>query len=1224
MLIASKIKKKMIKQLFNAIKETKKSLVEPSSGSTYPSSMFNVTACQGSAKAYVAAKLFREFASKSHGLAVFSTHTDAIKFMEDLRFFMPDRGEDIHYFPGYHIQANKALGYHANTASHRMALLYRLLEKSRQSIVVTTVDAVIQRIIPRTVLNRFSELVINGDELDRDYFVAKLSAGGYMRTALVEEPGDFAVRGGIVDVFSPNYSNPIRIELFGDYVESLRHFSPISQRGIDEMEEAVIIPPGELILEKRDLSAMVTRLREAGTRAGLDGVKINGYVDKVKESGGFPGLEGLLSIVYPALDSLQDYLSDDTLVILDRPDALRSMVMNHFEQAEETYEAARQEQLLCVEVEKIYMPWDEVLEKADGFITVCFRELMTGDLDDSHHEKTHVSLGFKDNAALTASLQHNTTREKRSAASGNLLTPLAEWLNEKKSSGMAAIAVCGSNHQAGRLNTLLQPYGIEPKLYDGLTFDERLAPDIYYMVGNLSSGFDSPENGFALLTEFEIFGARKRLATGRRKGTQKAKRRFITPEELKTGDIVVHMEHGIGRYEGLKTIDLDGVSGDFILITYKDDDRLYLPVDRMEMIEKYLGVEGYTPLLDKIGGKTWGKARAKARKEVEKMAGELLKLYAERRVGKGFAFSPTDALYDEFQTAFPYEETPDQMRAIEEVLDDMASETPMDRLVCGDVGYGKTEVAIRAAFKAVSDGKQVAVVVPTTILAEQHLHTFRERFKNWPVTIESLSRFRTRKEQGRILSGMAEGTLDLVIGTHRLLQKDIHFKSLGLLIIDEEQRFGVKHKEALKKKRSTVDVLALTATPIPRTLHMSLTGMRDISVIATPPEDRQAIISYICQYDDAVAGDAIKKELARGGQLFFIHNDISSIDEMADHLKKLVPKVRIAVAHGRLPESALEKVMVQFINREVDMLVCTTIVEAGLDIPSANTMIINKADRFGLSQIYQLRGRIGRGEVQAYAYLFVPDEERLSRDARKRLAALMEHRDLGSGFQIAMKDLQIRGAGSALGASQSGHIAAVGYDMFLKLLDEAVSDLKGNPVVPPLEPEINITMSAYIPETYVPSIEQRLTVYRRLSQMTELSEINAMQQELVDRFGKLPEAAFNMLLKIMLRVLGVKAGVKKMDITPNLIILLFSELHQQRPLRVIDRLVIGEGARGLNHGHGNNTPKNSGKAIQKGWPVEFTSENALKIKLGDRNKKIGKALVDAKKILKEIGTRVNV
>lgn len=484
----------------------------------------------------------------------------------------------------------------------------------------------------------------------------------------------------------------------------------------------------------------------------------------------------------------------------------------------------------------------------------------------------------------------------------------------------------------------------------------------------------------------------------------------------------------------------------------------------------------------------------------------------------------------------------------------MESDTPMDRLVCGDVGYGKTEVAVRAAFKAVNDGKQVALVVPTTILAEQHLATFRERFQHHPVNIAGLSRFRSRKEQADILAQMADGRMDIVIGTHRLLQKDVEFKSLGLLVIDEEQRFGVRHKEVLKKKRSTVDVLALSATPIPRTLHLSLTGMRDISVIKTPPPDRQPIVSYITPYEESVVKDAIQKELERNGQVFFVHNNIKNIFKVADNLKQLVPKARIGVAHGRLSETELEKVMMQFVHNEIDLLVCTTIIESGLDIPSANTMIIDKAERFGLSQIYQLRGRIGRGDHQAYAYLLVSDESIVSRDARKRLAALMEYRDLGSGFQIAMKDLQIRGAGTALGASQSGHIAAVGYDLFLKLLDEAVHELKGETHVQPLDPEINVKMSTGFPEDYIETVSQRLTLYRRLSRLTTLSDIADIKKELEDRYGRLPRPAENMLLKIMLRVLAIQCGIRRLDMDPAALSLTFSLPHVPRPLPELEKI----------------------------------------------------------------------
>lgn len=1176
---------------------------------------FEITGCHGAAKAYVAARAFQEsltphssggilhknMASQRGGhsvAAIFPTPRDAIRFMDDLLFFMPEIRSSTLYFPGYHIQPFKSLAYHAKTASIRVSVLYKLIDLSRHYFIITSVDTLLQKTVPKNILSKAVDLVANGETLDRDLLIARLNSNGYLRTSLVEEPGDYAVRGGILDIFSPNYETPVRIELFGELVESLRHFSPVTQRGTEDIQEAVIIPPNEVITEKSTLPNLITRLRQAGSISGTSPAIIKEYVEKIKEFGRFPGIESLLSIVYGEADSLLNYLPDDTLFLMDRPEELASASDALDAQAFTNYQNAKSEDRLCVTPESVYMNWHDVTSYMDigHKKRVAFRDLVleTSSLYDPDNIKNqHFNLNFKDNSCLSSQLKSSQLkREGGVSHNEHILQPLADWFISNRASGLNSVAVCTSDAQAGRLISLLKPYGIELQNLDHFNLNIESSA-FYYMVGNLSSGFLHHETGIAIITDQEIFGVKKRVSN---RGDKRAKSRFITPEELKEGDVVVHLEHGLGRYEGLKTITIDGVSGDFIQIAYKDDDRLYLPVDRMEMVEKYIGVDGYNPILDKIGGKTWIKATAKAKKEVEKMAGELLKLYAERRVESGHAFSPSDNLYDEFQASFPYDETPDQLKAIDDVLSDMEDETPMDRLVCGDVGYGKTEVAIRAAFKAVNDGKQVAIVVPTTILAEQHLNTFRERFKGWPITVEALSRFRTTREQNRILDGLASGKIDVVIGTHRLLQKDVSFKSLGLLVIDEEQRFGVKHKEALKTKRTTVDVLALTATPIPRTLHLSLTGMRDISVISTPPEERQAIVSYISEYNDSVVADAVKKELARGGQIFFIHNEIETILKMAEKLQQLVPKVRIGVAHGRLPESALERVMVDFINHDIDMLVCTTIVESGLDIPSANTMIINKAERFGLAQIYQLRGRIGRGEEQAYAYLFVQDENSLSRDAKKRLAALMEHRDLGAGFQIAMKDLQIRGAGSALGASQSGHIAAVGYDMFLKLLDEAVCDLKGKPVIPALEPEINISMSAHIPEDYVQSIEQRLTIYRRLSQMTDISEITTMQKELIDRFGKLPEEGLNMLLKIMLRILAIKAGVKKMDVTLNSIVLVFSELHQKRPLR---NFVISDFAH------------------------EYPSENTLKINLGSRNKKISRSLVETKKVLKEIYLQVN-
>ncbi len=1161
----------------------------------------DLTGINGSEKAYLSARFFLEL--NRPVIAVLPTQKDALRFMDDLGFFLPKKNSSIIYFPGYNILPFTPLSYHSKTAAQRISVLYKMIYKRDNYIVVTYIDTLLQKMIPKRKLSDCSEIVINNEEIDRDNLIARLNAGGYLKTSLVEEQGDYSVRGGILDIFSPGLSHPVRIELFGDYVESLRFFSTISQRGIAEIKEVVILPASEAVVEKAFIPHILGRLRRAGAIAEMEPVKLKECIEEVRQEGRFPGIESMLSIVYPELDSFFTYIPENALILLDRPSELKTKAREFEEKAKANYENAKNQNRLCVTPGSIYFNWNDAEILMNAKKPVSFKPLniteKAGDIskadnDNGRKDREVMELNsfFQNNSFLAAKLKNQGHKD-------HILKPLADFFFEKRDAGMAAIAVCSSDIQAHRLISLLQPYGIEPVYVEDFNKIKKKTSGIFYTKGELTTGFTLPEQLFALITDQEIFGSGKQTSRRRKSGGKRAKTKFITPEELKKGDIVVHLEHGLGRYEGLSTIKVMGISGDFILISYRNNDKLYLPVDRMEMIEKYIGVEGYDPLLDRIGGKTWLKSRAKAKKEVEKIAGDLLKLYAERRVNKGFAFSPSDALFSDFEAGFPYAETPDQLKAIDDVLEDMEAETPMDRLVCGDVGYGKTEVAIRAAFKAVSDGKQVAVVVPTTILAEQHIQTFRQRFNSHPVRIEVLSRFRTKKEQARIVKDLAAGTIDIIIGTHRLLQKDIVIKSLGLLVIDEEQRFGVTHKEALKKTRSTVDVLALTATPIPRTLHMSLTGMRDISVISTPPENRQAIVSYISEFDESIAAEAIRKEIARNGQIFFIHNNIKTIFKTAENLRKLVPEVRLGVAHGRLTEANLEKVMFQFINRDIDMLVCTTIVESGLDIPSANTMIINRADKFGLAQIYQLRGRIGRGDDQAYAYLFVPDEYKLTRNAKKRLAALMEHRDLGSGFQIAMKDLQIRGAGSALGISQSGHIAAVGYDMFLKLLDEAMADLKGQVVTESLEPEINIAMSAYISDEYVQSIEQRLTLYRRLSQMTEIREISAMRKELIDRFGKLPEEAGNMLLKIMLRVLSVRAGVKRLDLSGNVLAMVFSEMHQKYPFKS-----VSDGLSFVDR-------------------CEFTAENAVKISFGAKRKNISLAIAAAKKILQEIINIVN-
>jgi transcription-repair coupling factor (superfamily II helicase) len=1143
-----------------------------------------ITPTQGSHKAYLTSQWFT--ASEVSIVAILKDTKKALRFLDELKFFLPDKKDRIIFFPGYHILPFKSLAYHKETSTNRLAVLSKIMNSgSKPFIIVTVVDTILQKLIPRKSLNEFSELVIANEEIDRDALILKLESGGYNKTYLVEDPGEYSVRGGILDVFSPGEKYPVRIEFFGDLVESIRTFSPFTQRGNKEIYETIIIPATEAILTQENLPHILARLRQAGTLAKLDASKIRAYVNETREFGRFPGVESMLSIVYEKLDMFFDYIPENTLLVMDSPDELESGAIEFENKAFLNYKTAAQESRLCVEPDSIYLKWDKINSLIKLKKQLSFKPFDMANIPSKEEHQPAFLFEYQDNADLSSSLKREGIKE-------NPLTPLVDWFNNHMALKRTVLCVLSQESQSKRLLSLLQPYGIEPVLCNTFTQAIEKPPGIYYLFGVVSSGFVLKEEGLAIVTENEIFGKKRiRRQSQARRDLQT---QFITPEELKNGDIVVHIEHGVGQFEGLCNLKVGIISQDFILIQYLDNDRLYLPVDRIEMIGKYIGVDGYTPVLDKIGSKAWINSKAKAKEEVEKMAADLLNLYAQRKVNKGFSFSRPDNYYNDFEAAFPYDETRDQLKAIDDVHLDMESSTPMDRLVCGDVGYGKTEVAIRAAFKGVNDGKQVAVVVPTTILAEQHLSTFKERFAQYPVNIECLSRFRTRKEQSKILKNISSGLVDIVIGTHRLLQKDVDFKSLGLLVIDEEQRFGVKHKEALKKKRRSVDVLALTATPIPRTLHMSLMGMRDISLITTPPADRQPIISYISKYEDAIVKDAIQKELSRKGQIFFVHNNIKTIFKTAQNLEKLVPQARIGVAHGRLSETALEKVMLKFLNFEIDVLVCTTIIESGLDIPSANTMIIDKVEWFGLSQIYQLRGRIGRGDHQAYAYLFISDEERLTKDAKKRLSALMEHKDMGSGFQIAMKDLQIRGAGTALGASQSGHISAVGYDMFLKLLDQAVHDLKGEETLEPLEPEINAAMSAGFPEGYIESVEQRLTVYRRLSRITTVSDIADMKKELTDRYGKMPREAENMLLKIMLRVYCIKAGVQKLDINPNTLTLTFSEKHRKKPLDSLN------------------------SALKKTTCFEFIKKDSIRIQLGRKRNNISKALLETRNILKLI------
>jgi transcription-repair coupling factor (superfamily II helicase) len=1100
------------------------------------------------AVAFAAAQLYRQH--RRPMLMVTSLPKVAERMVEALSLFVRDIAPPVLYFPPYNILPSKFISYHSETAARRVGALYQMVESTHPPIVVTTVGGVKQRLIPKSALMDFAELLIAGQETNRDGLVQKLVSGGYTRAAIVEEPGDFCVRGGILDLFSPLQEDPLRIEFFGDTVESIRHFAADTQRTRGHLQEVVILPAREVVVPAHQMNALLGRTRARAAEQGLPVTTVREVIQRIKAEGLFPGMESLLPLIYAQLDTLFDYLPVQTLALLVNPADLAEASVEIETRATQSLQQAKERQHLSVEPEALYLDWPQIQARLKAHTTLSFKSFAVSPMEITVGEAAVCQTKISDTSDLRRALQASGTQE-------NPLQPLADWLAEHKRNQITTLIVCRRPSHVPRLIDMIAGYGLQANVIESLADVLAHHGRIYLTTGTVSEGFVWPEASFALIADEEIFGTayRPRKAGDRPKPATE----LLNISDMAAGDLVVHAEHGIGRYEGLVKLGVERTFNDYLLIVYRDGDKLYLPVERMNLVQKYMGVEGQAPVLDKMGGVTWERVKSKVKRSTEKMAGELLKLYAERKVRQGHAFGSVDTYFRDFEDGFPFEETLDQHKAIEDVLHDMRHPVPMDRLVCGDVGYGKTEVALRAAFLAVSEAKQVAVLVPTTVLAEQHFATFSERFKRFPVRIASMNRFRSAKEQKEIAAGLKDGHIDIVIGTHRLLQKDIEFKELGLLILDEEHRFGVRHKERIKGLRASVDALTLTATPIPRTLHLSLLGIRDISLISTPPEQRRPVITYVTEFDDILVVEAIRKELARNGQIFFVHNNINSIDRMAAHLQKLVPEVRLAVGHGRMDEDGLEKTMLDFMHRRIDLLVCTTIIESGLDVTAANTIFINRADHFGLAQIYQLRGRVGRGDEQAYAYLFIPNETTLTRDAQKRLKVLMEHSDLGSGFQIAMSDLKIRGGGTILGASQSGHIASVGYDMYLKLMESSMAELKGEPVQEALEPEVNLPVSAFLPETYIADIDQRLSIYRRLARMSDLKEISALKAELEDRFGRLPDEANNLLLKIMLKVLAVRAGCKRLDLNDTQLQLQFSEAHQMKPFGIVAMVALEKG-----------------------------------------------------------------
>lgn len=1074
----------------------------------------------GSSRAFLLAKAFREAVRPM--LAVLASHEEARDFAGDLSFFLGPEcggyGGAVRLLPEREELAFEPLAEHPEITAGRLSLLYGLT-LDRPFITVTTAANLAARLIPKDILkSAVIELEITG-EYPRDALLASLTEAGYRRMEMVEERGELSVRGGIVDIFPPNYKDPIRLEFFGDDLESIRPFDLVTQRSSGELLELLILPASEAVANRTRSREARERLLERSDDLGLSKDSFGLMSDALRDGVELAAPNAFLSLFYEELDSIFDYLPSDTLVVTVDPHEVLSEISALGRDIEITAERLVEDGKFFVEPDSLYLDEDKIKEAIEGFAML--------DLAGPIGLPVGSGVGGPD---MEVASNFDIKQDLAVKKGADLFKPLSDRIRANIRNGSSVYITAHNKGQAERTAELLESYDLSARIVEsgavldsiGSRAESADSATLRIVCGSLSTGFRfAPESGGpVLITEEEIFGERVKRRVPPAKGVSDY---LAELKDLSEGDAIVHVHHGISVYGGLKRIEVEDVKKDFLVLEYKDSDRLYLPVERMDLVTKYHGTEGRAFEVDKLGGTAWTTRKKRVKKAALRIAAELLKLYAEREIAKGFAYSPSCHIYSEFEASFEYTETPDQARAIEDTIADMESERPMDRLICGDVGYGKTEVAMRAAFKAVLDGKQVAILVPTTVLADQHFRTFTERFAPYPAEVDVLSRFKTKAEQKEVLEKVRAGSVDIVIGTHRLLGADVDFKDLGLLVIDEEHRFGVRHKEKLKRLRKDVDVLTLTATPIPRTLQMSLASIRDLSIIATPPEDRLAIKTTVTALSDQTITEAITRELKRGGQVFFVHNRVDSIMAMADHVRGLVPEARVVAAHGQMKEHELEKKMVEFVAHDCDVLVCTTIIESGLDIPSANTIIINRADRFGLAELYQLRGRVGRSNHRAYAYLFCPPDN-LTSLARKRLAALTSLTDAGAGFRVASFDLEIRGSGELLGSAQSGKIAEVGFEMYTRLLEESVAELKGEPVEESPEPEIVIGLSRYIPDDYVPDTRQRLSIYKRLATARDVEELDHIRDELDDRYGTTPELVLNLIRAAEIKILLKKTG----------------------------------------------------------------------------------------------------
>jgi len=1018
--------------------------------------------------------------------------------------------DDVEYFRGrgatFAFPEPDALPYdpsspHPTITAERLETLGRLAA-GEAGVVVATVRGVLQRVPGPAKLARAILSLRVGQDVDPRALLERLVFLGYERLPEVESVGTFARRGGILDIYPVGQADPLRVEFDGDTIASLRRFDAGTQRSLEKLAEARVLPRYEIVVEPGEAEAIAQRLRDAGDEAAKGGANL--FHD---------GMERFAGYYDDALASLLDYLPSDALVVVDDPAALAGRAEELSEGVRRGFEDARREYPLISPPEKLFLPasaWEQLLETRRGADWM-------GAVAESGEAARYAHRIVVDCAPAEP--------QQRS------LERLKNHLAELNAHGIAPVILCDNPGQRDRLWEMIGD--------EGATLG----------VGLVSAGFTLKGAGLALLTDHEIFSRyRRRRRRLRRTGGMS----IAELSALKPGDFVVHEEHGVGVYRGMKRLTLGGQETDCLELSYAEKDVLYVPVHMLSLVSRYAAGDGAKPGLHRLGSAQWQKTKARAKKAIQEMADELLRAYAARHALPGHAFKPDSVWQRELEASFPYDETPDQLKAIEDVRTDMETASPMDRLICGDVGYGKTEVAIRAAFKAVQDGKQVAVLVPTTILAQQHGITFRERLADFPVKVEVLSRFRTAKEAKDVVARLARKDVDIVIGTHRLLSKDVRFADLGLVVIDEEHRFGVAQKEKIRQLTRTVDVLALTATPIPRTLNLSLAGARDMSVIETPPQNRLPVHTEVLEFDPEVVTEAILREVDRGGQVFFVHNRVETIYNTAAMVQQLVPQVSVGVAHGQMHERQLEHVMMDFTEGRLDVLVATMIIESGLDIPTVNTLVVDRADTLGLAQLYQLRGRVGRSSHRAHAYLMVPGRRVLTEEAEKRLRVIEEFDELGVGFKVALKDMEIRGAGNMLGPEQHGHIVGLGFDLYVKLLEEAVAELKGEVEALRPEPRLLTDWSAYLPDDYVPDEHEKLALYRRLAEARNDGAVDDFTLELMDRFGQLPPPAGALVELRRLRVLGRGADDAPALVESLKVLHDVAEVVLKRPLKPVE------------------------------------------------------------------------